>query len=126
MFKLSFFRPLSAQKRELLAATEFAPVPLHRAVERQLKLADSAHEQPSLRATRPWHIFWYTLSENRELIREAVLWYALSAIAVLGAVFFARDSIQPSSSIWTGIGLATGYFVLRGSEISGFMPVAGP
>lgn len=113
MFRLSFFRPLSAQKRELLAAKEFAPVPLHRAVERQLKLADSAHQQPSLRATRPWHIFWYTLSENRELIREAVLWYALSAIAVLGAVFFARDSIQPSSSIWTGIGLATGYFVLK-------------
>jgi len=113
MFKLSPFRSFSKQKRELLAATEFAPVPLHRAVERQLRLADTAHEHPSLRAKKPWHLFWYALSENRELILEAVLWYGLSAIAVLGAVFFARDTIQPSTNIWTGVGLAIGYLLLK-------------
>ena len=113
MFKVSLFNSLSSQKRNLLSATEFAPVPLHPAIERQLKLADTAHEQPLHRVTKPWHIFWYALSENRELIWEAVRWYALSALAVLGAVFFARDTVQLSTSIWTGVGLATGYFFLK-------------
>ncbi len=113
MFKLSPFRSLAAQRRELLAATEFAPIPLHPAVERQLRLADVAHELPSLRATRPRHLWWYAISENRELIVEAIIWYALSALSVLGAVFFARHTIESAATVWIGIQLAMGYLFLK-------------
>lgn len=113
MFQLKFFGSLSAQRKALLGANSFAPMPLHPAVERQLALSAAAVQERPVQATRPRHLFGYALLSIRGLVCEAILWHAVSALVVLGAVFIAQRILKGHESLYVGVVLAGGYLALK-------------
>lgn len=113
MFRFRFFRPLAAQRRELLAATEFEPIPLHPAVQRQLDLARCAGSAAPARIRSIAGLFLGVLSGLRELVIENVAWNLLSALIVLAGVLLAREVFQAEASLGMGLALTALYLVLR-------------
>ena len=114
MFRLQFFGALPRQRRELLAATEFEPIRLHPAVQRQLDLVRAGARGAGARGVRSTYgLCMYVLRGLRELILENVVWNALNALIVLGAVLIAREVFQAKASLAVGLGLTGAYFVLK-------------
>lgn len=113
MFAFKFFRLPSVQRRELLAATEFEPLPLHPAVERQLELLRNPGSAPRLVADTPLRLFVQILRGISDLLGEIVAWTSLNALLVLGAVLIAREVFQARASLLVSVALIVGYLVLK-------------
>jgi ATP-binding cassette subfamily B tetracycline resistance protein len=113
MFRLSFFGSFARQRAALLTATSFAPIPLHPAVERQLKLSQTAMTEPPPEMHRPWGLFWYTLRGISDLVLEFTLWNVFSTLIVLGSVFLAREVFQAKIGVTEGLLLAGAFLTLK-------------
>jgi ABC-type multidrug transport system fused ATPase/permease subunit len=113
MFRLSFIGSFARQRDELLKATSFAPIPLHRSVERQLTItAQTVSEKPPS-ITSVFGLFLYGLRGIRELIIESVAWNALATLIVLAGVFVAREVFQVREGISFGLLLAAAFLALK-------------
>lgn len=112
-YRFKFLRLPTAQRRELFAADTFEPLPLHPAVQRQLKLVGSPVPTARARVRTPWGLFMYVLRQIPELVIETVLWNAAAALVVLGAVLLAREVFQAQASLSAGLALVGGYLVLK-------------
>lgn len=113
MFSLRFFGSFSSQKRELLKAESFAPIPLHPSVQAQLDALAHSDRAPARHFPGPLSLFKHVIREVRRLIAEIVVWNAVAALIVLGSVIVTRELVRDTSSLVTSSLLAIVYLVLR-------------
>lgn len=109
MFRLQLFGSLSKQRKALLAANSFAPIPLHPAVQRQLDLVSTSGDSASTKIQSVLGVFYYGLSGIKELVIESVAWNAVSALIVLGTVLVARQLFEARGGLTVGALLIGGY-----------------
>lgn len=113
MFTLRFFGSFTSQRKELLAATSFAPIPLHPAVQRQLDALVHADTAQPITFRTPVAFFFYIVKEVRSLIVEITLWNVLSTAIVLGSVCVTRELASETSTFKLSLFLAIVFFILK-------------
>ncbi len=117
IYRFKFLRLPSFQRRELLAATEFAPIPLHPAVQRQLDRASVNETIDLKRVHSKLSLYIWVVRSLADLIREILVWSLVSSLVVLGATLLAREIFKAEASLTAGIGLVLFYFVLKATQI---------
>jgi ABC-type multidrug transport system fused ATPase/permease subunit len=113
MFQFSPFASPSQQRRAVLAAKNFAPIPLHPAVERQLRLAAQIDVESATTIRSKLRLFTGVLSGLSDLVFELVLWTIVNAIVVLGAVLVTREVFKTTASLRVGLALAGVFLALK-------------
>lgn len=113
MFRLQLFGSLSKQRKALLAANSFAPIPLHPAVQRQLDLVSASGGSDSAKIQGIFGVFYYGLYGIKELVIESIAWNAVSALIVLGTVLLARQLFEVEGGLTVGSLLIGGYLILK-------------
>jgi ABC-type multidrug transport system fused ATPase/permease subunit len=118
MFKLRFFGSFRAQREDLLVAADFAPIPLHPAVQAQLNALTGSINAPPIDVTRPITLFMLLIRGVRGLIIEIITWNAIAAIVVLCSVMVTRELVNAKSSLSVALLLAVAYLILRVGQAS--------
>lgn len=114
MFRFTPSLSLRQQRRALIAATAFEPIPLHPAVEAQLEKARLLELNVSReRIESKYSLFSAVLSGLGALAYRLVAWVALGAIVVLGAVLVTREVFEAKASLVTGLALTAVFFILK-------------
>lgn len=113
MFKFSLFRLPHQQRRAVLAAQIFAPISLHPAVARQLRLAHHLDTDRATTLRSKFSLFTNVLSGLRELLIELVWWTVANALIVLAAVLITREVFRTTNSLQAGFILAGIFLVLK-------------
>ncbi len=113
MFRFNPYVSLPRQRRALLAAETFEPIPLHPAVKRQLDQAKLIDLKGSGSTPSKFQLFARVLRGLSDLISGVVLWNMINALVVLGGVLVTREVFRTSSSLSVGLGLIAVFFVLK-------------
>jgi hypothetical protein len=113
MFQLRFFGGFAAQRHAFLAATELAPAPLHREVERQLEALATGPQSSSEHIHTRRDLFFASLGAVKGLILTSALWNIVSALVVLAAVLASREVVRESTSLAVAVALSTVYLFAR-------------
>lgn len=118
MYKFKFLRSPAEHRRQILAATEFEPIALHKAVKRQLDIAGANAEIDTSRIRSKLSLFIWVLRSLSDLIAEVLLWSLASALLVLSATLLAREIFQARATLWVGVGLVSLYFLIKVAQIA--------
>ena len=118
MYKFKFLRSPAEHRRQILAATEFEPIALHKAVKRQLDIAAANAEIDTSRIRSKLSLFIWVLRSLSDLIAEVLLWSLASALLVLSATLLAREIFQARATLWAGVGLVSLYFIIKVAQIA--------
>jgi len=113
MFALKFFGSFREQRKALLAADQFAPIPLHPAVEAQLEGLTKSDQVSAPHFSGPSALFVYILRGVKDLIIDITVWNAIAALVVLGSVTVTRELFSQTSSLNLAFLLAVTYLTLR-------------
>jgi ABC-type multidrug transport system fused ATPase/permease subunit len=114
MFRFTPSLSLRRQRRALLAATAFEPIPLHPALEAQLekvRTLDLGITRAEIRSK--YRLFTSVLNSVRPLAYRLVFWVASGAVVVLGAVLVTREVFEGRASLSTGLSLTAVFLALK-------------
>jgi ABC-type multidrug transport system fused ATPase/permease subunit len=113
MFIFSPYRTPGRQRLALLDSTSFADIPLHPAIEAQIREAGDLTKRKRAKIKGNWSLFFSVLSELSSLVWELVTLSVLSAVAMLASVLLVRLLFKASLSFNLALGLTALYLLLR-------------
>lgn len=113
MFSLRFFGSFTEQRKALLTADAFTPIPLHPTVQAQLDGLTASDRAIPVTFANPVALFVHILRGVRGLIVDITIWNAVAALVVLGSVAVTRQLVNDTASLVTASLLAVAYLVLR-------------
>jgi ABC-type multidrug transport system fused ATPase/permease subunit len=116
MLYFSPFRSPSQQRRAVLGATEFEPLPLHPSVQQQLEKAKEIDERRQESISSHWGLFLRVVFELKGLVLELVAWTILSSLAVLGSVFVVQRIFSATPGVRSGLSLGALYLLFKGTQ----------
>jgi len=113
MFALRFFGSFTSQRKALLAADQFAPIPLHPSVQVQLDGLMDSDRAKAISFKSPLSLFVHILKSVRGLILDITIWNAVAALVVLGSVIVTRELVRGKPTLGLASLLAVTYLFLR-------------
>lgn len=110
MFSLRFFGGFRKQRLALASASDFAELPLHPSVQRQLEQITCGAETPATGGA-DGNIWWSSIRAVRPLLIQSITANIAIAFCVLGGVLASKAIIDKAAELWLALILGSGFLL---------------